>query len=103
MVHEQKFKDLQVAHARLAQKGECWTWNQRLIRGPGSILTGGIILLLEFFDFLDANIGIIANFVQFVKKSNETIYIKVLNVFHGNCLRKTGKLNEFLLNKGVIH
>ena len=25
----QKFK----AHARSAQKGECWTWNQKLIRG----------------------------------------------------------------------
>ena len=35
----------QVAHVRLAQKGECWTWNQRLIRGLGSI---GNILSLEF-------------------------------------------------------
>ena len=34
----------QVASATLAQKGECWTWNQRLIKGPGSILTGGNIL-----------------------------------------------------------
>ena len=31
------------ANAKLVQRGECWTWNQRLIRGPGSILTGGNI------------------------------------------------------------
>ena len=30
----------QEAHARLVQKGECWTWNQRLTRGPGSIPNG---------------------------------------------------------------
>ena len=45
----QSLKISSVAHASLAQKGgECWTWNQRLIRGLGSILTGGNILLLEF-------------------------------------------------------
>ena len=32
------------ANAQLAQKGECW--NQRSIRGPGSILAGGNILPL---------------------------------------------------------
>ena len=31
----------EAAHARLVQKGECWTWNQRLIRGLGSIPTRG--------------------------------------------------------------
>ena len=39
------------ASAQLAQKGESWAWNQRLVRGPGSILTGSNILLLEFFVF----------------------------------------------------
>ena len=29
VVHKHMFKDPQVAHARLAQKGECWTLNQR--------------------------------------------------------------------------
>ena len=29
VMHEQKFKDPQVAHAKLAHKGECKTWNQR--------------------------------------------------------------------------
>ena len=38
------------ANVKLVQNGECWTWNQRLIRGLGSIRTG-------------ANIGIITNFV----------------------------------------
>ena len=29
VVHEQKLKDHLIAHARLAQKGEYWTLNQR--------------------------------------------------------------------------
>ena len=33
------------ANAQLTQKGECW--NQRSIRGPGSVLAGGNILLLK--------------------------------------------------------
>ena len=37
------------ANAKLVQKGECWTWDQGVIRGNGSILTGGNILLLDFF------------------------------------------------------
>ena len=28
------------ANAQLAQKEECLTWNERLIRGPSFILTG---------------------------------------------------------------
>ena len=38
VVHEHKFKD-PLAHVRLAQKRQCWTWNQKLIRGLGSIPT----------------------------------------------------------------
>ena len=48
------------------EKLECWTWNHRLSRGAGSILTGGNVLLLDFFSrskASDGNIGIIANFV----------------------------------------
>ena len=45
MVHKQEIK---VADAKLAQKGECWTWNQRPIRGVGSVITGDNILLLNF-------------------------------------------------------
>ena len=37
------------ANAKLVQKEECWTWNQR---SRGSILTGGNILLLDFFVFM---------------------------------------------------
>ena len=37
------------ANAQLAQKGECWTWNQRFMRGVHSIPTGGNILSLDFF------------------------------------------------------
>ena len=36
---ERKSSILQ-ANAKLAKKRECWTWNQRLIRGLGSIPTG---------------------------------------------------------------
>ena len=39
------------ARAHLAEKGECWTWNQRFMRGPDSIPTGGNILSLGFFVF----------------------------------------------------
>ena len=60
------------ANAKLVQKGECWTWNQRLIKGPGSILTEGNILLLDFLfshcKASDANIGIIANYFESFEK-----------------------------------
>ena len=36
VMHKQKFKD-----AHLSQKGECWTLNQRFMRGLGSIPAGG--------------------------------------------------------------
>ena len=39
------------ANAQLTQKGECWTWNQRLIRGLGLIPTRSNIFLLDFFCF----------------------------------------------------
>ena len=42
---------LDLANVKLVQKGECWTWNQRFIRGLGSLLTGGNILSLDFFCF----------------------------------------------------
>ena len=42
---EHDYKDPKVSllqtNALLAQKGYCFTWNQRLIRGPGSIPTEG--------------------------------------------------------------
>ena len=45
---EPKVSVLQV-NAQLTQKGESWTWNQKFMRGPGSILTGGNILSLDSF------------------------------------------------------
>ena len=57
------------ANTKLVQKGEWW----RFIRGLGSILTGGTILLLDFLfsrnKASDANIGIIVNLVHFEKNS----------------------------------
>ena len=35
------------SYMQLTQKEECWTQNQRLTRGPGSIPTGGNILSLD--------------------------------------------------------
>ena len=50
VMHEQKFKDPQVTHANLAQKGEHWTWNERFMRGPSSIYTG-VTFATDFFCF----------------------------------------------------
>ena len=36
-LHKEPKVSVLQANAQLAQKGDCWTWNQRLIRGPGSI------------------------------------------------------------------
>ena len=56
------------ANAELVQKGECWTWNQRFMRGLGSIPSRGNILSLDFLfsrgKASDANIGIISNLVS---------------------------------------
>ena len=62
-------------NVKLVQNGECWTWNQTLIGGLGSILTGVTfchwnILFSHSKDF-DANIGIIAILVHFEKNSIE--------------------------------
>ena len=55
-------------------EGECWTWNQRFIRGLGSIHNGANILSLDSLfshsKASDANIGIIAILLHFEKKSN---------------------------------
>ena len=54
------------ANAQLVQKGECWTWNQRLIRDPGSFPTRVIFCYWTFmFSRSNANIGIIADFMSF--------------------------------------
>ena len=39
-----------VAHHKSVQEEECWTWNQMLIRGLGSIRTGGNNLLLTMYE-----------------------------------------------------
>ena len=57
----------QVAHATLAQKGECLNWNQRY---RGSVPTGGnmlLDLLLSCSKASDGNIDIIANFGYYGK------------------------------------
>ena len=58
------FRISKVAHGRLAQKGDCFELESEV---PGSIFTGGNILLLKFLfshcKASDANIGNIANVV----------------------------------------
>ena len=59
MVHDEKtrlYHKVLKANAKLAQKGECWTWNQRLIRGLGSIPTRGNI----FYKFCNPSLHNIA-------------------------------------------
>ena len=45
MVYQIKLTILRIFY----KKNACWTWNQRLMRGPDSILTGGNIMSLDFF------------------------------------------------------
>ena len=76
------------ANANLVQKGECWTWNQRLWEAKGSVPTG-VTFLLHFFLFSRgntsaANIGIIAILVHFEKTR---LNIPVLLWSPGLCLR----------------
>ena len=47
-LHKEPKVSVLQANAKLVQRGECRTWNQRSNRGLGSIPIGGNILLLEF-------------------------------------------------------
>ena len=50
MMHGQKFKNFPSSTCHTNSE-RTWTWNQRFMRGLGSIPTGGNILLLDFFCF----------------------------------------------------
>ena len=43
VMHEHKFKDPVSSSCQISSEGECWTWNQRLITGPSSILIGNFV------------------------------------------------------------
>ena len=49
--HKEPKVSVSQANAQLAQKGECWTRNQRFMRGLGFMPTGGNILPLNFVVF----------------------------------------------------
>ena len=49
VMHEQNFKDPLSSTCPLCSERRVLTWNQRFIRGLGSIPTGGNILPLGFF------------------------------------------------------
>ena len=66
VVHEQKFKDLLNSTCQVSVERIVLDLESEVMRGPGSIPTGGNILSLDFFshsEASDANIGIIANVV----------------------------------------
>ena len=67
MVHEQKFKDLLTSTCQVSLERIVLDLESEVMRGVGSIPTGGNILLLDFLfshsKASDANIGIIANVV----------------------------------------
>ena len=67
MVHEQKFKDLLSSTCQTSVEKIVLDLESEVMRGPGSIPTGGNILSLDFFSHSkasDANIGI-AVYCQF--------------------------------------
>ena len=72
-------RSLKIANAKLVQKGECWTRDQRLCEAwalfPLGVTFCYWIFLFSHSKASDANIGIIANFVYFVKK----LLVYVLN------------------------
>ena len=69
MVHEQKFKDLISSTCQVSVERIVLGLESEVMRGLGSIPTGGNILSLDFFSrskASDANIGIIANFASLI-------------------------------------
>ena len=66
------------ANAQLVQKGECWTWNQRLIR---VLFPLGVIFCYCTFWFSrsKANIGIIADFMSFENPPLDFHLLRQLN------------------------
>ena len=73
VVHEQRFKDLLSSTRQVSVERIVLNLESEVMRNPGSIPIGGNILSLDFFSCSkdsDANTGIIANFVYFVKNAN---------------------------------
>ena len=74
MVHEHKFKDLLSSTCQVNVERRVLDLELEAMRSLVSIPTGGNILSLDFISHSkasDANIAIIANFVQFVKNPND--------------------------------
>ena len=71
-------------HAKLVQKGDCWVWNQN---ARGSILTGGNILLLEFFFLKHLKITMFQN-KPFGKLLKENLAYKFWSFINLNALNR---------------
>ena len=83
----------QAANDKLVQKGECWIWNQRLIRGPGSILTGVTSCYWNFcFHVVRPLMTILA--LLPISGVSKNLYLDVFNYYW--CRRlKSEMLHEF--------
>ena len=79
VVHEQKFKDLLSSTCQVSVERIVLDMESEVMTGLGSISTG-VIFFTEFFvsccKASDANIGIIANFVQLRKNSTVIIIVE---------------------------
>ena len=69
------------ANAQLVQRGYCWTWNQRLIRGLGSVPARGNI----FYKFCNHNLHNIAGSDKIrLKTENPVAYSVTVATFQTN-------------------
>ena len=90
--HEQKFKNLLSSTCQVSVERRVLDLESEDMRCPGSIPTGGNILSLDFFSCSkasDANIGIIANFVNLRKTrlmSMESLWCKSPSISHKQSL-----------------
>ena len=78
-MHEQKFKDLLSSTCQVSVERIVLDLESEVMRGPGSIPTGGNILSLDFFSRSKASDAIIANLVYLRKTRlwfnlNETVF-----------------------------
>ena len=94
---EQKFKD--PLSSTLVQKGECWTWNQRLIRGsipnfPGYIPTRGNI----FSKFYNPNLHNIARSDRIGFMTKKPVYLEISQ--YGNTEHQKPNIDRMYIQVG---
>ena len=81
-MHEQKFKDLLSSTCQVSVERIVFDLESEVMRGPGSISTGGNIFVTGFFSrskASEANIAIIANNFVYLPKTRMWILYTILN------------------------